>query len=202
MATSNRELARSELHDPGPVPDEPLHPYGENPGDRADMAQRRRAAKHADAGYGDAYERGKRGEALDDDADEPTRQAHAAGVEERSSASAPPRSGAPGRRPPNKPKGGSSPLRSLGNVATGKKADTAGGFVLGLLGYALVLSFIREGPHGPVRWLSAKFLNKPLPDTSSGTSPVSLPPVNGNPPPKGTFANTNPATGQPSSGGL
>jgi hypothetical protein len=37
-----------------------------------------------------------------------------------------------------------------------------GGFALGLVLYALTVSFIRYGAKGPTGWLSAKFLNKPI----------------------------------------
>lgn len=36
------------------------------------------------------------------------------------------------------------------------------GFLGGLVGYALFISYIRYGAGGPTGWLKAKFLNKPL----------------------------------------
>ncbi|WP_367575283.1 hypothetical protein [Streptomyces griseoaurantiacus] len=47
------------------------------------------------------------------------------------------------------------PPRSLG-------AKDLGGFALGLIVQALVVSYIRYGKAGPKGWLSAKFLNKPI----------------------------------------
>ncbi len=39
-------------------------------------------------------------------------------------------------------------------------ANTGGGFVLGLLGYVLVLNYVRDGKDGVKAWLRAKFLNQ------------------------------------------
>jgi len=41
-------------------------------------------------------------------------------------------------------------------------AKDMGGFALGLVLHALVVSYIRYGKAGPKGWLSAKFLNKPI----------------------------------------
>jgi hypothetical protein len=42
-------------------------------------------------------------------------------------------------------------------------ASDGAGFLLGLWLYALGLSYLREGPAGPRRWMAAKFLNKTSP---------------------------------------
>lgn len=45
-----------------------------------------------------------------------------------------------------------------------------GGFLAGLVGYALFLSYIRYGPGGPKGWVEAKFINKPMTLTASSSS--------------------------------
>jgi hypothetical protein len=41
-------------------------------------------------------------------------------------------------------------------------AKDAGGFLLGLVLHALVVSYIKYGSAGPTGWMKAKFLNKPV----------------------------------------
>lgn len=42
-------------------------------------------------------------------------------------------------------------------------AQAGSGLVLGMLAWALALSFLRDGPDGPKAWLRSKFLNDPTP---------------------------------------
>lgn len=51
---------------------------------------------------------------------------------------------------------------------TGGAVDAGAGWLLGLIGYALVASYVRYGPKGPRSWLSAKFINKPTIGASGG----------------------------------
>ena len=153
---------------PGRLPDDDEPPFDRdlNAPTKADdktLASDLRAKNRRER---EAFERGRRGQpaAADDDPD-----VYGSGVEERNRTQ---RGG--GRRPGSarpKASSGPRPLAAMGSIATGKGADSVGGLIVGLFGWALVLSFLREGPHGPIRWLSAKFLNKPLPGPAfAGTS--------------------------------
>lgn len=53
--------------------------------------------------------------------------------------------------------------RSTGAVNAGA------GWVLGLIAYALFSAYINHGTAGPKWWLKAKFLNDPMPASSSSS---------------------------------
>lgn len=57
---------------------------------------------------------------------------------------------------------GIHPARSIGDALGGRAMarGNSAGFVLGLVGYALVLSYIRGGPAGAKAWIAAKFWNQ------------------------------------------
>lgn len=68
--------------------------------------------------------------------------------------------------PPVKPVDHPHPVRAttgaLRRVSLTPAADNIGGFVCGLLLYAVGIQYIRNGPGGPLAWFRAKFENKPL----------------------------------------
>lgn len=55
----------------------------------------------------------------------------------------------------------------------------AGGFLLGLIGYALFYNFLQGGPAQVRGWLASKFLNKPYGQVPEGSAPPSSPGVGG-----------------------
>ena len=76
--------------------------------------------------------------------------------------------GARGRRPAvparsgkSSKGGGSFPKPTLTPPRSVQPKDVSG-FALGLVLYALVVSYIRYGKEGPKGWLAAKFLNAPI----------------------------------------
>lgn len=51
--------------------------------------------------------------------------------------------------------------QAAGNSISFDGVDDGAGFLLGLIGYALVLAYLRNGPAGVKGWMRAKFLNEP-----------------------------------------
>jgi len=86
-------------------------------------------------------------------------------------------------RAPKPPRGPSDPLSKAGQRATnplgGRSASQAGesaaGFVLGAVIYALALSIVEYGAKGPGLWFKAKFLNNATSAPGSSSSSSSKP---------------------------
>lgn len=65
-------------------------------------------------------------------------------------------------------------MRGRSVVAGGSAAEEGAGVLLGLVLYALLLSYVRYGPDGVRGWVAAKFLNKPYgPAVASAPPPIS-----------------------------
>lgn len=83
-------------------------------------------------------------------------------------AAAPAAPAAPALPPSNAPAPPAAPSPAAGGrglpsitLTTGSRAgDDAAGLLAGLVVYALVLSYIRQGPAGPAAWIKAKFVNR------------------------------------------
>lgn len=137
-----------------------------DPEDRKIMARQRDAARQSGRTGGDrsGTSRGRADLA----------SAYDEGAAEAAAPSAPAAaSSKPGAAAAKGSKGGRSPAAAV--KATAKdlpiprlrpprtaSAKDAGGFLLGLVLHALVVSYIRYGSEGPTGWMKAKFLNKPL----------------------------------------
>ncbi len=138
----------------------------------------------------DAYHRGV--DDLDQAGGEKPTPTKPTGSRPHRAAGRPPGNGAAGGSRPSSPRarpaasGKSSGRPSTGKASTSSRArrvaqaaDTitpqvsaprpslnpsdGAGFALGLVLYALTLSYLREGPAGPKRWLAAKFVNRVQP---------------------------------------
>lgn len=134
-----------------------------NPEDRKILERQRGAAREAGKSGADraATTRGRAdlGSAFDEGAREGA--APSAGQSAVSTAASA-RSGTGGKGRGTRSAGvGSLPTPTL-RAPRSASARDAGGFALGLLIHALVVSYIRYGKAGPKGWMAAKFLNKPI----------------------------------------
>ena len=108
-----------------------------------------REARNADRERTRAYESGKRGEdPTHDPSDEQANQAYESGLAEHRAEKA--------------------STRRQAAIGPAKEhavniAQEGAGFLLGMGTYALVLAFLNHGWPGVWGWLSAKFVNKPMP---------------------------------------
>lgn len=170
--------------------------------DKARRDLKRSAAAH-DRALQSAYQAGKEGEELGEEATDEERQAHATGVEERQEVEAARQAKAESRGRSSTGRGSSpaprrAPARQAPPAYIPRQAISVGqqgaGLLLGLFTYALVISYLDYGWPGVTGWLSAKFTNKVTvgapKSTNSGQANL--------------IPNANPGTGAPvpQSGGL
>lgn len=108
-----------------------------------------------------AYELGRKGRPLPDDL---AADADAAGAYGDGANDAAQDGPAAPKAPAAAPAAPSAPAKSSSRV----KPPSGGGFVLGILAYALVLNYLQGGPTQVRRWLAAKFVNR-TGDSPSGS---------------------------------
>ncbi len=82
-----------------------------------------------------------------------------------------PRTTVPSSKPAAAPRG----APSAGGTAVTRAGGDVAGFLLSLIGYALVLNYLEGGPAQVRGWLAAKFLNQPYQPATSAPSAAAPP---------------------------